>query len=184
MKAYMRHIPFLVVLAIVSLVMTQGDRLDGRPKAGKWVELSPAMEVPDATMQVDAEGGRASLKGAQGKVVLLNLWATWCAPCIKELPTLKKLHDSYENQGLKVVTLSVDSLPYAQVEGFVKNKLKLELPILGLDDSGELQKIFSAPGLPVTYLITRDGRVTHRFIGATDWLEEEALAPIKAALAK
>lgn len=182
MKSYLRHIPFLVVLAIVSLIMTREDGPKDRPAAGVWTELAPALSVPKADMQVDAEGGRAQLVDAKGKVVLLNLWATWCTPCLKELPTLKALDEQYRDKGLKVVTLSIDSLPYAQVEGFLKNKLNITLPILALDDTGEIYTHLNVKGLPVTYLISREGLITHRFVGATDWLGEDALKPIDAAL--
>ncbi len=185
MKAYIRHIPFIVVLAIVSLVMTRGNDANtqkDRPKAGVWVELTPALPLPKATMLLDAKATRAGFEEYKDEVVLLNLWATWCTPCIKELPTLQALSEQYEGKGLKVITLSVDAMPFAQVEGFVKNKLKITLTSLAQDDSGEIQKYLSARGLPVTYLITQEGKITHRFIGATDWLSDEALEPVKAAL--
>ena len=182
MKAYMRHIPFIIVLAIVSLVMTREDGSKDRPKAGEWTLLTPALSVPEADMQVDADGSRARLVDAKGKVVVLNLWATWCTPCLKELPTLKALDEKYKDKGLKVVTLSIDTLPYAQVEGFLKNKLNITLPIMALDDTGQIYEYLNAKGLPVTYLIDREGKITHRFVGATDWLSEDAVKPIEAAL--
>ncbi len=187
MKAYMRHIPFIVVLAIVSLVMTREGGLNlptGKPRVGEWTEVSPVLVAPNTSFATDNKGTRARLSDYEGKVVLLNIWATWCTPCIKELPTLKALDEQYETKGLKVVTLSVDSFAFAQLEAFLKHKVNIALPSLAHDDSGQLYSQLNAKGLPVTYLIDKQGNITHRFIGATDWLDDKARLQIDAALAK
>lgn len=183
-KAYMRHIPFIIVLAIVSLVMTRGGERDNRPRAGEWIELAEAQPAPEGSMEVDEKGTRLDFASTKGNVVLLNIWATWCTPCLKELPTLKALDEMYKGKDLRVITLSIDELPFEEVEMFLARKVKLDLTTLALDDKGELAEQVDIRGLPVTYLITRDGRITHRFIGATDWLSDEARAPIDAELLK
>lgn len=182
MKSYMRHIPFIIVLAIVSLVMTRGDDGAKRPRAGVWSEVLPVLPAPEAPMRLDDKGGHASLADYKGQVVLLNIWATWCPPCLRELPTLKRLDGRYRDKGLKVVALSIDALPFSEVEGFLRDKVAIELPGLAQDDTGEIYKHLNVQGLPVTYLIDREGMITHRFIGETDWTKESVLVPVEAAL--
>lgn len=184
MKSYMRHIPFLIVLAIVSLVMTRGNDhglFKDRPKAGVWTALSPSLPAPTEPMLM-ADGHHKILADFKGQVVLLNVWATWCPPCLKELPALDSLGARYKEKGLNVVTLSIDSLRMEQVQAFLDTKLQLKLQTLALDDAGKLMPYLNVKGLPVTYLIDREGNMTHRFIGASDWVGEDMLAPIDAAL--
>jgi thiol-disulfide isomerase/thioredoxin len=187
MKSYLRHIPFLIVLAIVSLIMTRSDHKPGeskRPKAGEWVALTPVLPTPAGAMLLDSKGGRASLSDYKGEVVLLNLWATWCTPCLKELPTLAALDATYRGRGgVRVITLSLDTIPYTQIEGFLSKKHQIKLPHLTQDDTGKIAGNLVIQGLPVTYLINQQGEMTHRFIGATDWTSEAARAPIDAAIA-
>ena len=190
MKSYLRHIPFLIVLAIVSLIMTRGNYTPGdakRPKAGEWVALTPALPAPAGAMLLDSKGTRARLQDYKGEVVLLNLWATWCTPCLKELPTLAALDAAYrgrgKQQGVRVIALSLDTIPYAQIEGFLSKKHQIKLPHLAQDDTGEIAGNLVIQGLPVTYLINQQGEMTHRFIGATDWMSDTARAPIDAAIA-
>jgi len=179
---YKRHIPFLIVLAIVSLIMTRHDAPRSRPVAGRWVVLKPSAPVPTQDFLLP-EGKRGRLSDYKGKVVLLNIWATWCAPCLKELPSLVELQKQ-KGDDLVVLTLSIDGASFATVEGFVKNKLNLELPHLAQDDTGELFAEIGTQGLPITYLIDREGNLTQRFIGAVEWTDEALLAPVNDALAR
>ncbi len=78
---YKRHITFLAVLAIISLLMNERAQTS-EVVAGQWVELSPAQNVPKESYAID-DGKRQTLSDFKGKPVLLNFWATWCAPCLK-----------------------------------------------------------------------------------------------------
>lgn len=177
---YKRHIPFLLALAILSLLWTREGEDKGRPKAGVWTPLEPVREAPVESFLKPGDT-RGSLADYKGKVVLLNIWATWCTPCLKELPTLVELQ-KLKGDDLVVLTLSIDEAPFAQIEGFLKNKLQLELPHLAQDDTGKLFMQIGTQGLPITYLIDRKGTMTHRFIGAVEWTQEGLLVPINAAL--
>lgn len=178
---YKRHIPFLLALAILSLLWTKDSEDKGRPKAGVWTAQEPLREAPVESF-LKPGGTRGSLADYKGKVVLLNIWATWCTPCLKELPTLVELQKQ-KGDDLVVLTLSIDEAPFAQVQGFLKNKMQLELPHLAQDDTGKLFMQLGARGLPVTYLIDREGKLTQRFIGGTEWTNAALLAPVDAAIA-
>jgi peroxiredoxin len=112
----------------------------------------------------DLKGRRIDLDDYRGKVVLLNFWATWCAPCRVELPTFSSWQGRYGAEGLQVTAVAMDddSAPVAKAA----RKLHLSFPVLmgdeklGSDYGGVL-------GLPVTYLIGRDGKIAARFAGET-----------------
>lgn len=123
--------------------------------SGKAPEfVRPGLNVP----QVD-------LKSYQGKVVLLNFWATWCAPCLVEIPRFMEWQRDYGAQGLQVIGVSMDdsSPPVREL----LRKLKINYPVLMGDERlGELYG--GVLGLPVTYLIDKGGRLRARFEGETD----------------
>ena len=103
------------------------------------------------------------------KPILVNFWASWCAPCIKELPSLEGLHNRGE---VEVVTLSLDRfINERQVRDFVQNKAGVsDLPIYW-DHNKQVGRSFNPQGLPVTYLLTPSGKIIGHFKGAYDWTE-------------
>lgn len=143
---------------------------DGAPKAG--VDRAKAGSAAPATSFVDADGKSVSLASFKGQPVLLNLWASWCAPCVKELPTLAKLSEG--NAGLKVLTVSQDSGPQASVKAFLA---KLNVPALGAyhDPDMRLSGALNAQILPTSVLYDADGREVWRYTGDLDWTGEEAV---------
>lgn len=121
---------------------------------------TPAPEYQAVTMQGDA----VTLESLRGNVVLLNVWATWCAPCREEIPYLSELHASRAGEGLKVVGVSVDTA----ADGDKVRSLAASLPIpyeVWLDPEERVGQLFSAFNLPVSMLIDREGRVLLRHAG-------------------
>jgi cytochrome c biogenesis protein CcmG/thiol:disulfide interchange protein DsbE len=113
----------------------------------------------------DLGGHRIDLKSYRGKVVLLNFWATWCAPCQVELPRFEAWQRKYGGEGLQVVTVSMDD-GYAQVRSTVR-RLHLDFPVVMAD--AKLGEAYGGVlGLPVTFLIGRDGVVVAKIKGETD----------------
>jgi thiol-disulfide isomerase/thioredoxin len=171
-----RNIAAFAVLAIISI---EGSAKDS--PYHRWIDEAPPMAAPQGAM-VTASGNR-TLADFKGKVVLLNLWATWCVPCLKELPTLDKLEQQRAGEGLVVIPLSIDSLPYDALRRFY-DKAGLKLPHLALDQSGEISETLTWQALPTSFLIDREGRVVAHYAGATDWLSEDNAAVIDTALSK
>ena len=139
-------------------------------------------KVPDVSFQ-DAEGKTRTLADWKGRVVLLNLWATWCAPCRKEMPELAKLQQRLGSDNFEVVAVSLDRKG-AEVAGPFIAEVGAEALKLYLDPSGKLLHELRAVGLPVTLLIDRDGREIGRLFGPAEWASPEAVRLIEAALAE
>ena len=114
-----------------------------------------------------------ALSSFRGHVVVVNFWATWCAPCRAELPSLDRLHRALGRDGLVVLAVSVDERG-ADVAGFVKQR-GLSLPVLR--DVGGLQaaRELSVEGYPTTFVVDAAGRLRARYLGVADWDLPEAL---------
>ena len=120
----------------------------------------------------DPQGKETSLKAFRGRPTLVNLWASWCAPCVKELPTLDKLADA-EGDKLNVIAVSQDMGPHASVEAFLKAHKIVTLnsyqdPKMGL--SGAL----GAEVLPTSVLYDAEGKEVWRYVGDEDWTSAQA----------
>ena len=129
--------------------------------------------APDVVF-TNPDGGDISLASFHGTPVLVNLWATWCAPCVKELPTLDRLAQSHDVDGeLGVIAVSQDSGPHPSVVAFLG---KLKIKDLGAyqDSKMGLLGAFGAEVLPTSILIDADGREVWRYVGDLDWTSPEA----------
>jgi thiol-disulfide isomerase/thioredoxin len=122
-----------------------------------------------------ADGKAVSLKDFAGRVVLLNLWATWCAPCVKEMPTLDRLQAALGGSAFEVVTLSSDRTGIAVVARFLSER-KLDRLTPYLDQKGEATRALDVAGLPTTLLIDVEGREIGRLEGPAEWDSPEAKA--------
>lgn len=127
---------------------------------------SPMVHKPaPAFVRKDTEGKTVSLRAVRGKVVLLNFWATWCAPCLEEMPRFKGWQERFGPQGFEVIAVSMDDTQ-APVGAFLR-RLRPSFPVVMGDE--RLGNLYGGIlGLPVTYLIGRDGRIEARLAGATD----------------
>ncbi|HEU4721882.1 MAG TPA: TlpA disulfide reductase family protein [Gemmatimonadaceae bacterium] len=130
---------------------------------------SRAPEIEGVTL--DGTRRRKTLADYEGKVVLLNVWATWCEPCRVEMPSIEKLHREFGAQGLAVVAISVDD-PGAEnrIRDFVK---ELGLTFEILHDPGQVTtRNYQITGYPETFIVARDGTIRRKLIGAADWSSE------------
>ena len=134
-----------------------------------------------ATAFMDASGKERSISDWRGKVVLLNLWATWCAPCRKEMPSLDRLQAELGSDKFDVVAVSVDK---TGVEGAKKFLDQIKVEKLGVyaDPSIKLGTALKAIGMPSTVLVDREGREIGRLVGPAEWDSDEAKQLIQAAL--
>lgn len=110
----------------------------------------------------DLSGREVSLAAFKGKVVLLDFWATWCEPCLEELPDLINLYEKYQSRGFTIIGISMDAEGARTVAPFVKRH---GLPYPILISQGDAPRGWVLPGLPTAYLIGKDGLVVHRYLG-------------------
>ena len=127
------------------------------------------------------DGGTVRLEAFSGKVVLLNFWATWCAPCLKEMPALEALWRRHRDQGLVVLAVNVDRGKPKSVAKWV-DRLGLTLPV-ALDREGGVRRDYEVIAMPMTYLIGADGRFLGKVVGERVWDGDAADRLIESALA-
>ncbi len=127
------------------------------------------------------EGDSVSLSSLQGEVVLLNLWATWCAPCRKETPFLQELFEEHQEDGLHLVGVSLDTgVATEQVERFVED-YGVTYTILH-DPENRAMELYRVLGLPATFLIDRDGVLRWMRYGPVGETDQEFLSKLEDAL--
>ncbi len=128
------------------------------------------------------KGNRESLGKYRGQVVVLNFWATWCAPCRVEMPSFENLYRRYRSEGMTVLAITIDKNADAKIKSFVE-EYGLSFPVL-LDTKGEVERLYPSMTIPFTYVIDRDGRVVARVDGAKNWESEETFEAIEYLLKK
>jgi thiol-disulfide isomerase/thioredoxin len=138
-------------------------------------------EAPAPIKFQDAEGRERTLADWRGKVVLLNLWATWCLPCRKEMPSLDRLQAALGSDKFEVVALSVDRKGLDASRKFL-DETKVERLGLYVDASGRAISELRVVGLPATLLLDAEGREIGRLLGPAEWDSEDAKRLIRAAV--
>jgi len=158
------RIPALMLL--LSIISASACNRGSQPaQTGK---LAPDFTVSDGTTTVH-------LAGYRGRVVVLNFWATWCAPCVAEMPSLLQLHR--DNPDLAIIAVSVDEDADAYKQFLERRHVDV---ITVRDPSESAAKLFRSEQWPETYLIDRTGVIRRKFIGAQDWSSPEIRAYLKS----
>lgn len=136
-----------------------------------------------AAVTLDSAARVKTLSDYRGDVVLLNIWATWCAPCRVEMPSIQNLHAEYAPRGLKVVAVSIDAGgTEEQIRAFT-DSLGLTFEILH-DPAGAIKQSYRTTGVPETVIIGRDGIIRKRVVGAIHWDSPANRALVEQLLAK
>ena len=152
---------------------------DAAKSAGlaKLVPSTDAPALPD-TVFSDPEGNEFTLADYEGQVVLLNFWATWCAPCREEMPALDELQAELGGDDFQVVTIATGRNAPEKIAEFFDETGVTNLPTL-LDPKQQLSRQMGVVGLPVTVLIDRDGTEVARLLGDADWASDAAKEVIR-----
>ena len=175
----MRLILLLLVLGIAGCDRQKPEAPQANEAAGpamveNGVDRSQAGKPAPETVFKDPDRGEISLADFKGVPTLVNLWATWCAPCVKELPTLDRLAESHAVDGqLGVIAVSQDMAPHGSVKAFLD---KLGIKHVGAyhDDSMGLSGALGVQVMPTTILYGADGKEIWRYVGDLDWTSAEA----------
>jgi peroxiredoxin len=116
----------------------------------------------------DLQGGSVSMADLHGKVVFLNIWATWCAPCREEMPSMEKLYERLQgDKGFVMLAISQDTSSREEVMAYVK-KHGYHFDVL-LDPKNAVAEAYNVSGVPETFIIDREGRIVAHHSGAFDW---------------
>lgn len=162
--------------AIVPFLIRAGEALPGPPKG---FVLNDAPKPIPGVRFTDGEGRPRTLADFRGEVVLLNIWATWCAPCRKEMPTLDRLQAALGDGSFEVVALSINRQGAEAVKTFY-SEIGVRNLALHVDASGQALSALAAVGLPTTILIDAEGRELGRLMGPAEWDNPEMVAFLKS----
>lgn len=162
-------IPFAIILTIILVVAGYMSRPPGQHEhAGSAIpgKRTVGMQIPDFELQT-LEGATTKLSDVKAKVILINFWATWCPPCVKEMPSLQKLSDEYSKQGLTVIGVNLDEEKPEVIQEFLKkNSIKFQSFV---DPEGKVAEQFSVSGLPLTLVIDANRKLLLEQTGDEDW---------------
>jgi len=165
--------PLSAALALVALIIPL-------PAAAFNFAPTEPKPAPEFAFE-DGAGNRVSLEDFRGQVVVLNLWATWCAPCRHEMPSLDRLQAAHGGTGLQVVPLSVDRGGREQIEQFYEEVGIRHLDIYR-DPQNAAGRALGALGLPTTVVFDQAGREVGRLLGPAEWDGPEALALLRSLM--
>jgi len=161
---------FLMIIGLGIIYLFQGGNyfldLDNKER------VRPGLPAPNFTLS-GLDGEVVNLTDYKGKVVFLNIWATWCPPCREEMPSMQKLYNELKGEDFEILAVSIDTLGAKAVAPFM-NKFNLTFPAL-LDTKGSIQGIYGTTGIPESYIIDREGIVVEKVIGAKDWSSPEVI---------
>jgi peroxiredoxin len=172
LRRWRRHLTvangfFIAMLLVAAFALA---RRQGFFLASPFVEVTSQDErsviAPEFALP-GLSGSPVRLSDHQGKVILLNFWATWCPPCRAEMPSMETLYQTYRDRGLVILAVSGDRAGRSVVESFVQDR-GVTFPIL-MDANGEVFAQYGVRGLPTSYLLDRRGRVFSADVGARDW---------------
>ncbi len=156
--------PYAVQLVIVALAILSACYTGSRPKG--IGHRAPSFTVQDSEREI-------SLSQFRGQIVILNFWASWCAPCIAETPSLVNMQSRLQTKGIIVVAISADK-DEAAYRRFIKNYGINFLTVR--DPSERIQHMYGTMQLPETYIIDREGLLRRKFVNSVDWNSPDVVA--------
>ena len=140
------------------------------------------VEAPDFTIPL-LNGPETSLSDYRGKVVIINLWATWCPPCRAEMPSMQELYDTLNGQGLEILAVAAPNPPRETLEKITDfiDENGFSFPVL-IDNEFEVNSIYGTGSIPTSYVIDTEGDLVGRLTGAIDWMDESVVEVFREML--
>lgn len=137
--------------------------LDTSQRPASPMEGKPAPEFKLKNLN----GGTTRLSDHKGKVIMVNVWATWCAPCREEMPSMEKLYNMLKGNNFEMLAVSIDRDGEKSVRPFIE-ELGLTFPVL-LDPKSKITKKYKTTGVPETFIINKEGTIVFHLLGPTSW---------------
>ena len=170
---------FGTVAIVLLLALPTAAAADNGKSLGEFIAQTPPQPAPEVAF-TDTDGNPASLAHFKGKPVIVNLWATWCEPCLREMPSLERLQVRLDGR-LTVLAISEDRAGAKLVNPFVA-RLGLGKVKVYLDPKSEVSRAFGVRGLPTSIVIDANGQVVGRVEGAAEWDSPQMLAALEPLL--
>ena len=160
----------LIVILIGILILLQTKDTFYNPSDGS--QLAKGLPAPNFSLP-GLDGQMVRLTDYRGKVVLLNIWATWCPPCVEEMPSMEKLYQELRGDGFEILAVSIDESGAQGVRPFMK-KHNLSFPAL-IDSKETLKDLYQTRGVPESFIIDKDGILIEKVIGPRNWANPEVI---------
>ena len=154
---------FVVIAATLVILLLRNER-ESTVTSIKQIQVG--LPAPNFTFP-DLNGQQVSLSEHRGKVVLVNIWATWCPPCRQEMPSMQKLYERFNGENFEILAVSIDATGREAVAPFVRT-MNLTFPIM-LDPKEVIRPLYGITGVPESFIIDKEGIVVEKIIGPLDW---------------
>ena len=164
----------LLLLGLIAWFVPEGNERDGEsyPKVGF---KAPPFAFPNL------DGKIVQLSDFEGRVVVINFFATWCPPCKEEMPSLQQLHDTLDSEHFKLIVISEDNDKSALERYLEKHGFKMNVL---LDQTGLAHTLYQITGYPETFILDATGRIVEKYIGPRDWAAPDILERLRKLIAK
>ncbi|MCK4224276.1 MAG: TlpA family protein disulfide reductase [candidate division Zixibacteria bacterium] len=189
-RSWLRICLLLVCMVVtIGLLGCEGKKESNPGK--KKSDLSSTQELKESPQEgflapnftlPDLGGTQISLGDFKGKVVLLNFWATWCAPCKMEIPSLERLYQLRKDKGFEILAVSVDRTSLSKVASFVAD-YQMSFPVLA-DQRGEVGRRYWAKAIPTSFLLDKKGVIRWKVVGTREWGDAFVLSKIDQLLSE
>jgi peroxiredoxin len=166
------------IACVVLIVMLRKDR-DSTLRTTKPIQ--PGLEVPNFAFP-DINGKQISLADYRGRVVLINVWATWCPPCGQEMPSMQRLYEKFKGENFEILAVSIDSEGREVVAPFMR-KMNLTFPAL-LDPGETIIPLYGITGVPESFIVDKDGILVEKIVGPLNWATPEVFSLFKDLMHK
>lgn len=174
-----QSITLVVVIAAALVVFIALRHKDEFIKYLRPEAVVVGLQAPEFSLP-GLDGRMISLSDYRGKVVVVNVWATWCPPCVDEMPSLEKLYQQFKAENFTILAVSIDTAGAAAVAPFMK-KHGLTFPVL-LDTKLSIRTTYRTTGVPETFIVNQQGILVKKVIGPQDWAAPEVLRYIRQLL--
>jgi peroxiredoxin len=158
---------FAVIVSVTLIFLLRQERDSTLTSVGP---IQVGLPAPNFTFP-DLNGQQVSLSDHRGRVVLVNIWATWCPPCRQEMPSMQKLYERFKGENFEILAVSLDSTGREAVGPFMR-KMNLTFPAL-LDPEENIRPLYGITGVPESFIIDKEGILVEKIIGPMDWATSE-----------
>jgi len=169
----------LIIIGVITFFLLQTK--DNNFTLTKAPQIKTGKSAPDFNLP-DLDGTMVRITDYKGKVVLLNIWATWCPPCVEEMPSMENLYKELNKDGFEILAISIDASGADTVRAFMK-KHKLSFKTL-VDPKGTIQRQYQTTGIPESIIIDKNGKIVEKIIGPRNWDSAEAIQYFRNLISK